>query len=555
MFLVTENARRGESALRTLLTSLPVTHGPLHLIDLGGHQLAWSRVQANENLHHYDDGVLLGKLAVDEAPMDDPIRHRGPLPSSFAALLPGVVIRSGPPRTVEPIGTTNVFHCGTSVSDRQLLLAAHDDLQPSPIRVAILSTVGYFPGNLTMFAEIERVPFLHRWAPLTRTAARIRELTLPRPDDDALVDRLVSNVPKDVPAPIGLSGGYDSRFVFGVLRRATPQARILRFTDPETDIVQTIAREVGVEVVTAGGLTDQDHRHEPGAFTLMTDAMIWCGSHQSNRLRRFLGPTDAYHSGHFADSIIKNAFKTAWKVPRPDRPYWPHLVATAVTPRARTTPVLRSSNTREEIVDDVLGALAYQRDYADFRSRKQWANWVYFMNRGLRWAQASYGDLTFYANPLHVLSDLDAQLLGIVTSGWSNFSNDRARLMTHRLLPEVTVGYHNGQSVVPNDGLRRAIDKVEYEYVERVRTRRKALARLASRKPHFADDAAVDPPGWDRLYNEPSSVAAASGPYGVGHAAVTVSHVLAFLAAARRAHTETPPPTAPEPRSAPREVE
>jgi hypothetical protein len=545
MYLLTQDLPRGRAAFGALLDALPIDAAPIHDLAVGGHRLLWSHVQPQENLHRFTDGVLLGKLAADEPAHRSPVDHDATLPTHLPPQLRGVVLRTEPHLSVEPIGITTAFWCGSSVSDRQLLLAAEAGLRPSAEGVAALSGVGYLPGNVSLFREVSRIPFLHRWAPDARTATRTRELALPRPDDDALVERLVSQVPTEVPHAVGLTGGFDSRFVLGLLRRAGATVRVLRFDDQEDDVVASIAAEAGVPSDSAGPIDAPSEHQPPGTFTVMTDGQLWLTGNQQGRLGRHLGELEWYHSGQFADSISKNGFKTAWKAPDPRTPFWPRLLATAMFPSVPDRrPLLRECNTRDDLLDLVLDAVAFEREYVELRTRKQWANWVHYMNRGLRWAQTQYLDLEVTSNPAFLLSDIDAQLLGIATSFWANFNNDRAKAMNHALLPEVTTPYLNGQPVERATGLAGARRKLEYEYVYRLRARRKGRAYIRSNTTtHETKVPGVTPAGWDDLFTAPMEDVAACDNLGLRRVAVIISHVLAFL--------ESVPPPDPGPSPSP----
>jgi hypothetical protein len=531
MYLLTQDPERGRVAFAALLGALPIDPAPIHDVEVGRYRLLWSHVQPQENLHRFTDGILLGKLAADEPADRSPIDHGVPLPTSLPPLLRGVVIRTDPQVSVEPLGITTAFHCGHSVSDRQLLLAAQAGLRPSIEGVAALSGVGYLPGNASLFGEVSRIPFLHRWAPDERTATRTRQLTLPRPDDDALLERLVSLVPTEVPHAVGLTGGFDSRFVLGLLRRAGADVRILRFDDAEDEVVSSVARQAGVALDSAGPMHAPAEHRSPGAFTVMTDGQLWLTGNQQGRLGRHLGALEWYHSGQFADSISKNGFKTAWKAPDPRTPFWPRLLTAAMFPSVPDhRPLLRDCNTRRDLLDLVTRAVAFEREYVELRTRKQWANWVHFMNRGLRWAQTQYLDLEITSTPAFLLSDIDAQLLGIATSFWSNFNNDRAKAMNHALLPEVSTPYLNGQPVAPATGLAGARKKLDYEYVYRLRARRKGRAYIRSNTTtHETKVPSTTPAGWEDLFTAPMEAVAACDNLGLRRVAVIVSHVLAFL--------------------------
>lgn len=239
-----------------------------------------------------------------------------------------------------------------------------------------------------------------------------------------------------------------------------------------------------------------------------------------------------FHSGQFSDSLTKNTFKTAWKNPDPRTPFWDRLIQQAFLPNAPSVqPTLRAVAHREELSEVVQQAVDSTRHYVEFRTKKQWANWLHYSNRAMRWSQALYSDLTYSTNLVYLLSDIDAQLLGISTSFWPNFHNDRVAKLNRRLLPEVDVAYFGGAPVSPRRGPRGAWTKVEYEYVQRLRTSRTARAKLNAIPTTYEDALPADqPPGYDALFDRPMHEVAHEGRFGLRRANVTVSHVLAFLA-------------------------
>lgn len=540
MFLLTTDAATARRSLEHMASALPVSTGAVHDVRLGSHHLLWMRAQVRDNLHVHPDGAFIGRYSVTEALSDDPVHHPEPMPDvDRSAILPGAVIRSAPEVTVEPIGPTNVFWCDRSVSDRQLLLATLHGLRPSSEGVALLAGIGYFPGNLTLFSEVQRIPYLHRWNVARRSGTSTRTLTLPRTDDAAMIERLVGLVPLDVSHALGLTGGFDSRFALGILHRAGADVRIVRFTDQETDSAVAVAHDLGIELQGVGSFSDAPGNREPIAHTLMTDALVWHGVSQHGRLRSALAPTDLFHSGQASDSMNKNAFRTAWKRPDPRVPYWKRLTRDAFLGNVPAVqPALREHARREDVAATVEAALEYQRGYVDFTARKQWANWLHFMNRGMRWAPALYDDLTFSANLVFLLADIDAQLMGIASGFWDNFNNDRIARLNHQLLPEVRTPYSSGHPVLPRTGPAGAWDKVEYEFIKRFRTRRAARERLQSIPTTYAEALpAEQPSGFDAIFDRPMHEVAQAGRFGLRRANVTVAHVLTYLADAASAPT------------------
>jgi hypothetical protein len=445
--------------------------------------------------------------------------------------MPGVVIRAEPRLTVSALGATLAFWHGDTVSDRQLLLAAHHELRPGPIGVAMLAGLGYFPGLASLFDDVHRIPMLERWDVGRSTGERTRSLSLPRPDDDAMVERLVSLVPTDVPHAIGMSGGYDSRFTLGILRRAGADLRIVRFADQETELVEAIARQLGLEIQSAGSFAEHDGERDPFEFMLLSDAQIWHSVAQYGRLRRWLAPQDVFHSGQFSDSLTKNTLKTAWKSPDIRTPFWDRLVRSGFLQNAPAVqPCLRSIARREELGEAVEAAIEHNRSYLELRTKKQWSNWIYYTNRAMRWSQAYYDDLSFSTSLTYLLSDLDAQLLGISTSFWPNLHNDRVAALNRKLLPQLDVPYAGGAPVTPRGGVRGAWTKLEYEYLQRFRVQRSGQARLRAIDTTYEDDLpAATPAGYDELFDRPMDEVARSGGFGLRRANVTVALVLRFL--------------------------
>ena len=126
---------------------------------------------------------------------------------------------------LQPIGTPNVYYSSKSVSDMQLLIADLEGHQPGQIGFALLSQVGYFPGNLTLFDQIRRIPFratldLGTWS----IASAPSDLPVANDDDAVPPGRRDSRVDDSF---VSLSGGVDSRLVLGCVRKAGIRPRLL----------------------------------------------------------------------------------------------------------------------------------------------------------------------------------------------------------------------------------------------------------------------------------------------------------------------------------------
>ena len=123
-----------------------------------------------------------------------------------------------------------------------------------------------------------------------------------------MVERLTSIVPDEGPSVLALSGGCDSRFVLGILRKAGRRPSLVRLSDDEDAIPMRIAQELGLPItVVREPAPDPD----PELYTLVTDAQIYHRGGHYGRLRGTLPAGTAYYTGLFADSLVKNAFRAA----------------------------------------------------------------------------------------------------------------------------------------------------------------------------------------------------------------------------------------------------
>jgi hypothetical protein len=147
-------------------------------------------------------------------------------------------------------------------------------------------------------------------------------------------------------------------------------------------------------------------------YTLLTDAQIYFRGGQYNKLRSKVERESLYHTGLFADSLIKLAFRSAWKVPDPRRSLYERLVDYALLSSvAGDAKGLRAD--RGSVRRLLLEEMEFGNRYADWRTSKEAANWFYFLHRGVRWSQATTADLSHYTHVVHLLADVDALSWGI----------------------------------------------------------------------------------------------------------------------------------------------
>ena len=533
MFLLTRDERACRAALERLRAALgPVSPGPIILSAAGDYTLGWFRARRSDNLHVYRDGYLVGKLVPGEPPSEAPIVHGEPLPADGHPLARAVAIAVGGDSVrVRPFHTCGVYTCDDSASDMQLLLADRHGLAPSEEGVALLATAGCFPGELTLFREVRRVPFLHAWT-AGRGAERVGRVPDPGADDRFLIDRLVGIVPRDPRSLVAISGGADSRFVLGILLRAGISPELIRLSDDEDALAKRLAGELELplRIVVAGS----EANLPAPLYTAMTDGQIYYGGGHYARLREALPSGALLYAGLLSDSMLKNGHRSAWKRPRPGVPIEDRLVREGVLSRMRDRePCLVGFGVREELFGLLRRELAGTWDHGEFATRKQKANWFHYLYRGLRWSYAHTADLDFYAEVVLLLSDLAAQAAGMRSPAWENFRNDRIRRLNHMLLPGVTTGYANGLGVVVGRGPAAAVGKVYYEFGRRglkyMQGRRPARGGSAAGRAH--ESAREEAPGLGRYFSRSldAILADADCSASLRRAALTVNEVLAYL--------------------------
>jgi len=471
MFVIHQSPDKVRNALLKLRTRFEglVPCGPVRLEELGDKYLGWFSCRPTDNVHMYTDGFLVGTLSFDEAASSDLQEHSNRLPESPDPLLGAIKIyKNG---VIEPIGIANAYYSTSAVSDMQLLIADLEGFLPSPMEFAVLTRVGYFPGNLTLFDEVKRIPFLAQYDLSRGSAQAPRLLQVHEPDDKAMIRRLVEIVPQTSwPQFLALSGGIDSRFVLGVLLSAGIRPTLLHGGRTEDDIVRSIAQTLDLRLFWSGNAETVPpiSLSHPVPYTAMTDAQIVFRSGKFSMWRRCFPRDSILHVGLFADSSIKNAFKTAWKVPDPRSKLLDRLIHYALL-QANVSKAghLKSFENKCDVTEYLAEHLAYQEHYLEVRGSKSLANWFYYINRGIRWSSASLCEASYFTRPLFILSDLEATLYGLFADSWSNYAHSRARTLNRELLPAVDAPYANGLRSLPDARLLSVLERVGYEYFNR----------------------------------------------------------------------------------------
>jgi hypothetical protein len=535
MFLLTRDhdvCLRALSKMRGALNG--VACGPIAMLRIGGYWLGWFRARPSDNLHVYEDGLIVGTLSPGEAGSSSPVAHAGHAPDTVHPLVTAASLASRDGRVrIRPFNTTNVFHDGNTASDMQLLIADAKSYRPSAEGVALLGSVGYLPGDLTLFAEVSRISLFHALELDTGRQERTTRFASEPSDDAAMIDRLVSIVPSQLPAYLGLSGGCDSRFVLGILRRSGVRPQLIRLSDDEDAVVERLAEELALPLTV---VTEPAADPDPDTYTLMTDAQICHRGGHYSRLRDHLPAGAAFYCGLYADSILKNAFRAAWKVPRRRRDMLERLIEHGLLARMRPREAgLVASASKERLLRFLRERLEVSAADGPFETSKELAAWFHFSFRLTRWTPAHLADLSFFTEIVLPLSDVRALELAIRSSAWSNFHNDRVRGLNQRLLPEVTTGYITGQRARVSPWHRRAAEKLAYEYGSRAIAywRGRVEVRSAGSTAARAHDAGPESPGFRSYFDRPLSEALAGADWSgwVKRAAVTLNAALAYLEA------------------------
>ncbi len=538
MFMLSRNAQSARRALehyRTALSAAPlITLGAIHTLTLGERHLHWCAAKPADNLHVFANGVVLGKLDFNEANQLMPIQHEGAsVPTELHPLLLSTrIVQHGANLIITPNQVTHVYIAADhdAAADSQLVLAASIGVQPDLMRIAIMSSAGYLPGNLTLFAEIQKIPLVHAYATQTKTFTQTQTLTLQPNDDDAMIARLVEIAPH-VPSVLGMTGGYDSRFILGCLLKAGVRPRLLHLQSDEQTVVIQLAEQLGLDLDVVEPLPSI----EPDLHTLMNDGMIYMRGGNFNRMRAGLSRDQVCYNGLAISSAIKDMMRTAWKVPFMRGDIHQRLIRFGIIGKSTPASVtLRTPVTREAVEALLYQHLTHpQQLLVELRTSKQWGNWYYYLNRGVRWAYTALSDISFYTYSVFLGADLPTVMLGLTSPAWGNFRHERARALNHRLLPDLHVNYLDGLPVTTQPGIKRAYDMFAYEYLKRFQMRQR-LRREYKDQAQTAGELLKHIPesgaSFAQFYNAPlQQVITSDAMLSEKRAAITLHYVLDFL--------------------------
>ncbi len=480
MFLLTTTTDNGKVAMEKLRSSLhEFNPGPVHQFSENEFQLNWFSVKPADNLHVYKNGYVVGKIAFEEACSPDPMVHQENMPDRTNTLLINVQIeRDGKGWKIKPNQSTCIFYSKNSISDMQLLIADNCQYTPDMMHFAILASVGYFPGNLTLFEEIQKIPFLHALLLPGFELKREEEYRKNLPNDGKMIERLVDVLPKVQKTYLGLSGGMDSRFVLGVLLKAGITPELITQKGDEIDIAAKVASKLNLKHSLA-----LSPPLAPQMYTIMTDGLIYYKGGTYSRLRDAIDKDSVFHFGLSAGAIIENTMKTAWKRPGNKSNIYDDLIFYGLLNYAPNQfNGLAKRYSKQDVLAYLKKNLAFGKEYTDFKGGKQWSSWFYHLHRALRWCGDHTADLSFYTYPVLILRDLEAVSYGIPTSAYENFYKDRLRKMNQKLMPNLDIAYSQNRPVKMLPLVVRDFNKIYYEFFKRFLARFQAKKKVSLTK-------------------------------------------------------------------------
>lgn len=468
MFLISKKQSVCQSALEKFIKSVQgVRCGPINLVYFSIFSLAWSRTKCHENLHVFNDGIIIGKLGFSEEPCDTIITHDMDLPQRILPLSTGLRIKiSETSCIVEPFNITNIYYGKECVSDMQLLIAAAEGQLPNYESVSVFTAMGYLPGNMTLFSDIQKIPFLSSFDLISHRISNPQQLNYESPDDDRLVERLAEVVPSHPLQYLGMSAGYDSRFILGILRKTNTTPNLINIDCDETDLVKRISDQLRIPLTVVSD--HKVHLFSPKAYTLLTDAQIYLRGGNYSGARSYLNSNSLYHTGIFSGPIIKKVYGKATKFLFTKNSLYSNLVEyVSLSNCDNVISGLSRPVHKRDIHKFLLGQLEFGNNYCSFKNKKEWANWFCYLHEAIRWGQAHFADLSYFSQPVFLLSDLPATMLGISSKASDNYLHNRVRRMNNILLPELTVPYNYGGGFLPKSGVLGEWEKLRSEYVNR----------------------------------------------------------------------------------------
>lgn len=492
MFIISKNKKASKilQDYKKAFSDLSLKFGSIYEFKLiNEFTLVWFSAKPQDQLYKYNNGFIIGKKKFEDSYSDQPKLIDSDLPECTHPLLQNTIIKILKDEIlVKPNEVTSIFYDDKfSVSDYSILLAKLDGKMPQNRLVQLLTAVGYFPGNLTLFKDIVRIPYLKGLQLNHRSSIySISDFVWKKADDDAMVQRLQEVVPHSVKQSLAMSGGLDSRFVLGVLLKENINPTLRSLEDKENEIVDELNKDLKLEYHKTKYPKETAYH-----YTLMTDARIYFrGGNYSSMFDRVY-KDEIIHTGLSILPMNENSFASAWKKPGSIKTIYSDLITYALLPRMPKSgfTIFNDIVQKDEMQGFLEKELSFGKDYVNFKTRKQWALWFYHLNRGLTWTFAHVLDLSFYIYPVFILGDKKAAELGITSSAYSNFNKERLRRINQKLFPAMSVAYSDGRSFKTKPFFIDHYTRIYNEYFKKLISRFKHLKVNSNReKSNWFDD-------------------------------------------------------------------
>lgn len=466
MFIISKNPSSKE-ALQLIWNELQLVNSNFTAIEefsIGDHYLFWFSAKPQDQLSVFKNGFIIGKTDFNEDYVAHSIEKKHlDLPEQLHPLLQSTKVEVIDDEIViTPNHITSIFYSEKGcVSDHQLLIAKHEQLIPNNLRIQLLCGIGYFPGNLTLFESVKKIPYLF--------ALHLKQLQVhqidkfnPKPNNDnEMMSCFLDSIPDKKEVTLSISGGMDSRFVLGLLLKKGIKPNLVTLKGNELNIVNELASQLqlNLEVVKFNLIPAYQ-------YSLMTDGRIYFrGGNYSQMVDEFK-PNELIYNGLAILPTNENSFASAWKKPGKLQTIYEDLIDYALIQRVPIKGFHSFINPigKLKMKDFLTQRLSFGKQYHQFTSRKQWAIWFYHLHRGLTWTPAHLADLSFYIHPVFILSDKKASEIGISCSAYANFNKERLRKMNQKLFNKVRIDYSDNRKFESESLFILPFSKIYNEY-------------------------------------------------------------------------------------------
>ncbi|MDT0295730.1 hypothetical protein ACFQ3R_15045 [Mesonia ostreae] len=476
MFILTKN----KNALKVLevyqaaFKTTTFNFGEIYSYSFLDYSLYWFSARPQDQLLIYNNGCIIGKKSFEDSYSNLPIESNENMPEHTSSLLQNsrLIIKENQ-LFIEPNEVTGLYYDAEgSVSDFSILLAKLNHVLPDTKLLQLLTAVGYFPGNLTLFNSIKRIPYLYGRNVTTREMVQISGFKFKKSDETKMVERLQEVIPQSENQSLAMSGGLDSRFVLGVLLKQKIRPTLKSLKDKENPIVEELNKTLQLDYEKIEGEKEKAYH-----YTLMTDGRIYFRGGNYSRLYDKVEPNEILHTGLSILPMNENSFASAWKKPGSIKTIYNDLIHYALLPRMPKNGFAEFQEpvNKHYMQEFLEKELAYGKEYLQFKTRKQWALWFYHLNRGLTWTFAHLQDTSFYVYPVFILGDKKAAEWGITSSAYSNFNKERLRRINQKLFPKLPIDYSEGRPFRSKPLIKDHVGRIYNEYFKKLISRFRQL--------------------------------------------------------------------------------